>query len=53
MSRASSAPLWWRPSRGTTALGVHISAASVVLLTAVMLLTERHAEDSVQRPAGA
>ncbi|MFC9622355.1 DUF4267 domain-containing protein [Streptomyces sp. NPDC056930] len=37
----------------TTALGVHISAASVVLLTAVMLLTERPAEDSVQRPAGA
>ncbi|WP_406326338.1 DUF4267 domain-containing protein [Streptomyces sp. NBC_01617] len=31
----------------TTALGVHISAASVILLTAVMLLTERPAE----RPA--
>ncbi|MCX5342419.1 DUF4267 domain-containing protein [Streptomyces atratus] len=37
----------------TTALSVHISAASVVLLTAVMLLTERPAEHSVERPAGA
>ncbi|MET8434910.1 hypothetical protein ABZV61_19340 [Streptomyces sp900116325] len=35
----------------TTALGVHVSAASLVLLTAVMLLTERPAAGSVERPA--
>jgi hypothetical protein len=35
----------------TTALGVHVSAASLVLLTAVMLLTERSTAGSVEGPA--
>ncbi|MER7807757.1 hypothetical protein [Streptomyces sp900116325] len=30
---------------------MHVSAASLVLLTAVMLLTERPAAGSVERPA--